>query len=203
MSRRDAGIRVTAVAAACAALLAITALAPAGGLAPRGEPAAAADCAWHRHAKRLVKHIFRHGRLRRVVRQRHWWTCDASQSPDAVVPAPPPTPTPPATTQPEPEANVVGVTANDKDPEHFGYTLSRLSAHSGRLRVELNNQGEDPHNLNLQRQGSESEPVYQLPNALPKQQQSLNLELPPGTYRLWCSLLEHDQEGMHATLVVE
>ncbi|HSS34542.1 MAG TPA: hypothetical protein VLL27_14810 [Solirubrobacterales bacterium] len=67
----------------------------------------------------------------------------------------------------------------------------------------LNNQGEDPHNLNLQRQGSGSEPVYELPNALPGKQESASFDLPPGTYRLWCSLLEHDAEGMHATLVVE
>ena len=203
MSGRDLGVRLAATATACAALLAITALAPAGGPAPRGERAAAADCAWHRHVKRVVKHVFRHGRLRRVVRQHHWWTCEEPRPGDAIVPAPSPQPpAAPAPTQPEPEANVVGVTANDS-ADHFGYTLSRLSAHSGRIKVELNNQGEDPHNLNLQRQGNEGEPVYQLPNALPKQQQSLSLELPPGTYRLWCSLLEHDQEGMHATLVVE
>jgi plastocyanin len=196
-----AGARVAAVAATCVALLAITSLAPAGGIPPRGGSAEAAGCAWHRHTKWVIRHVRRHDRLRRVAHRRHWWTCDEIQAPDAVVPLPPAPP--PTSGQPEPEANVVGVTADDEKPEHFGYTLSRPSTQSGRIRFELNNLGEDPHNLNLQRQGSESEPVYQLANTLPKQHSVASFELPPGTYRLWCSLLEHDAEGMHATLVVE
>lgn len=199
MSMATVGARAAAVAGACLMLLAITALAPRGGSPQRGR-AEAADCAWHRHAKRVVKHVRRHGRLRRVVRTRHWWTCDEPQASDTVVPLPPAPPAPP---QPEPEVNVVGVTADDQLPDHFGYTLSRPSTTSGRVRVELNNVGEDPHNLNLQRQGSEEEPVYQLASTLPKEHRSASFELPPGTYRLWCSLLEHDAEGMHATLVVE
>jgi plastocyanin len=202
MNARAGAARVAAVLGACAALLAITALVPASGLAPQRERAVAADCAWHRHAKRVVKHVRQHGKQRRVVRVRHWWTCDEMRPPDAVVPLPPAPPAPPAA-QPEPMANVVGVTADDEKPAHFGYTLSRSNTPSGRVRVELNNQGEDPHNLNLQRQGSGSEPVYELPNALPGKQESASFDLPPGTYRLWCSLLEHDAEGMHATLVVE
>lgn len=196
------GVRVAAVAGACALLLAMLALMPAKGWTPPGDRAVAADCNWQRHAKRVVKHVRRHGRLRKVVRTRHWWSCDQTQTPNTAVPLPPaPAPTPPAT-QPEPEANVVGVTADDAVGS-FGYTLSRPSTRSGRVRVELNNQGEDPHNLNLQRQGSEEEPVYQLANTLPKGHSSDSFELPPGTYRLWCSLLEHDAEGMHTTLVVE
>lgn len=195
-----AGVRAAAVAAACALLLAITALAPSQGIPPHGARAEAADCTWNRHAKRVVKHVRRHARLRRVVRTRHWWTCDEAQPSDAVVPL---SPAPPASPQSEPEANVVGITADDEQPEHFGYTLSRPSATSGQIRIELNNLGEDPHNLNLQRQGSEEEPVHQLAETLPKQHRSATFDLPPGTYRLWCSLLEHDAEGMHATLVVE
>jgi hypothetical protein len=202
MKARAGAARVAAVLGACAALLAITALMPAVGPAPQRESAAAADCAWQRHAKRVVKHVRRHGRLRRIVRVHHWWTCEETRSSGAVGALPPAPPAPPVA-QPEPVANVVGVTADDEKPAHFGYTLSRSSTSSGRIRIELNNQGEDPHNLNLQRQGGEPGPVYELPNALPKQQQSGSFDLPPGTYRLWCSLLEHDAEGMHATLVVE
>jgi plastocyanin len=196
------GVRAAAVAGACALLLAMLALTPGGEWPPRGGRAEAADCSWHRHAKRVVKHVRRHGRLRRVVRTRRWWTCDPSQAADAVVPVAPAPPASPPLTQPEPEANVVGVTAEDAVGD-FGYTLSRPSTRSGRVRVELDNQGEDPHNLNLERQGGGEEPVYELANALPGKQQSASFDLPPGTYRLWCSLLEHDAEGMHATLVVE
>ncbi|HET7443809.1 MAG TPA: hypothetical protein VFJ57_04045 [Solirubrobacterales bacterium] len=195
------GVRVAAVAGACALLLAMLALMPARGWAPPGDGAVAADCNWQRHAKRVVKHVRLHGRLRKVVRTRRWWTCEETQAPNSALPLPPAQPTPPPS-QPEPEANVVGVTAEDAVGS-FGYTLSRPSTRSGRVRVELNNQGEDPHNLNLQRQGSEEEPVYQLANTLPKGHSVASFELPPGTYRLWCSLLEHDAEGMHTTLVVE
>jgi hypothetical protein len=191
---------LAAVVAACALLLTVAALVPSGGPSPDGGRAEAADCAWHRHAKRVVKHVRRHGRPRRVVRTRHWWTCDEAQPSAAVVPLPPPAP---ASPQPEPEANVVGVSADDELPDHFGYTLSRPSTRGGQVRVELNNLGEDPHNLNLQRQGGGEEPVYQLASTLPKEHRSASFDLPPGTYRLWCSLLEHDAEGMHATLVVE
>lgn len=197
-----AGVRVAAVAGACALLLAMLALAPTEGWTPPRGQAAAADCSWQRHAKRVVRHVRRHGRPRKVVRTRRWWTCEQTQTPDAAVPSPPaPAPTPPVT-QPEPEANVVGVTADDA-VGHFGYTLSRPSTRSGRVRIELNNEGADPHNLNLQRQGSEEEPVFQLANTESQKHTVASFELPPGTYRLWCSLLEHDAEGMHTTLVVE
>jgi plastocyanin len=197
-----AGVRVAALAGACALLLAVLALAPGSDWAPPGGRAEAAECTWQRHAKRVVKHVKRHGRPRRLVHTRHWWTCNQAKPPGTVVALPAPAAPAPPVAQPDPEANVVGVTADDA-VGNFGYTLSRPSTHSGRVRVELNNQGEDPHNLNLERQGGESEPVYQLANTLPGQQHSASFELPPGTYRLWCSLLEHDAEGMHSTLIVE
>jgi plastocyanin len=204
--RRAAGAaagraRRVAAALACALLLAVVALAPAAGWPAHGSRAAAADCAWQRHAKKVVKHVRRHGRPRRVVRTRVRWSCDPIPAAPISSPALPPSPAP-SPPQPEPEANRVGVTADDSGGA-FGFVLSRPQVRSGQVTVELNNQGEDPHNLNLQRQGSEEEPVFQLANALPAHQQVASFELPAGTYRLWCSLPEHDEKGMHTTLVVE
>jgi plastocyanin len=194
-------MRRAAPAAACALLLAALALAPAAGWPPHSSRAAAADCSWNRHAKRVVKHLRRHGKLRRVARTRHWWSCDPPPatpiaSPPPAAPAPVPGPTP------EPEANRVGVAADDQGGA-FGFTLTRPQVRAGKVTVELDNGGEDPHNLNLQRQGSEEEPVLSLANTLPSEQRAATFELPAGTYRLWCSLPEHDEKGMHTTLVVE
>lgn len=189
-------------AVVCAVLLATAGLAPATGWPQDGSRAVAAECTWKQHAKRVVKHVRRHGKLRRVVRTRHLWSCDPL--PTAPVSGPPAAPSsPPAgPSQPEPEANWVGVSAHDQGGD-LGYVLTRPRVRTGKVTVELNNQGEDPHNLNLQREGGGEEPVYQFANTLPAHQEVASFELPPGTYRLWCSLTDHDEKGMHTTLVVE
>jgi plastocyanin len=72
---------------------------------------------------------------------------------------------------------------------------------AGEVIVELNNQGEDSHNLKLQREGG-GEPPFAVYEAAPGEHTSARFTLLPGTYRLYCSLLEHEGKGMHATLVV-
>lgn len=197
-------MRAGLAAGACALLLAALAAVPGAGLAPHAPRADAAECSWNRHSKRIVKHVRRQGRLRRVVRSRHWWTCDAPAATASPAPAPAPAPQAPAPTasQPEPEANRVGVSSHDQGGS-LGYVLTRPQVRAGKVTVELNNQGEDPHNLNLQRQGGEAEPVFGLANTPPSEQRVTSFELPAGTYRLWCSLPEHDEKGMHTTLLVE
>jgi plastocyanin len=165
--------------------------------------AAAADCTWQRHSKRVVKHVRRHGRLRKVVRRKTWWTCEpagmlpASDPSPLSVPTLPPSEAPPAEPQPEPEANRLAV----KSQEYY-FVLSRSKVKAGELTVELNNQGEDPHNLNIRREGDPGEPL-QIPKTDSAQREVATFDLPPGTYRLWCSLPEHEEKGMHTTLVVE
>ena len=73
---------------------------------------------------------------------------------------------------------------------------------TGELTVELNNQGEDPHDLNIRAEGDEGPPL-QIPETESLQRSTAQFELPAGKYRLWCSLPEHDEKGMHATLLVE
>jgi hypothetical protein len=191
-------MRRAAAAILSLALVGAMVLSPgAGSIAAGAEPGA--DCIWQRHSKRVVKHVRRHGKKRRVVRTKHWWTCE--QAP-AVAPTPTPNPTPPVVppTEPEPVANRVGV--KSRDTAGYSYTLSRPAAGSGPITVELNNEGEDPHNLNLQLEGG-GEPAHAIAETAPGKQTVATFNLPAGTYRLWCSIPTHDEQGMHATLILE
>jgi len=155
----------------------------------------ASDCAWERHSKRVVKRVRRHGKVRKVVRQRHWWTCVPSGA-SPVAPASPPAPAATPAPEPEEEANRVSV----KGSEYY-FVLSRPSVRAGTVTVELNNQGEDPHNLNLRLEGSDEE--LQIPETDSLQRNVASFDLPAGKYRLWCSLPEHEERGMATTLMVD
>jgi plastocyanin len=183
------------VAALLLAALAVGALIVGGA-----SSTAAADCSWQRHSKRVVKHVRRHGRIRKVVRHKVWWTCDAVAAPaPEATGSPAPAPSLPSSppTEPEPEANRVAVKAVE-----YYFLLSRPTVRAGEVTVELNNQGQDPHNLNIRRNGDEGEPL-QIPETASLQRNVAKLDLPPGTYKLWCSLPEHEELGMHTTLVVD
>jgi plastocyanin len=176
---------------------------PIGSAAHAGTPAAE-GCTWQRHAKRVVKQMKRDGRVRRVKRAKHWWTCDQRPAapalpapPLALPPAPPPANAlPPDEPQPEGTVSHLGVKAVE-----WSYTLSRPEVSAGKVIVELNNQGEDNHNLKLQREGSGDPPLV-VPEAAPGEHTTASFDLPVGSYRLYCSLFEHDEKGMHATLLV-
>lgn len=173
------------------------------GSAAHADAPGVEGCIWQRHAKRVVKHVKRQGRVQRVKRVKHWWTCEhwptvsAPPAPPPMLPVPPPTDTLPHE-EPQPEGAVshLGVKAVE-----WSYTLSRPEVAAGKVIVELNNQGEDNHNLKLQREGS-GDPPLAVPEAAPDGHTTASFNLPAGTYRLYCSLFEHDEKGMHATLVV-
>jgi len=188
------GLGLVAVGLA-AILLAGMAATPTAASETASGTAGASECTWTKHSKRVVKRARRHGKVRRVVRRRSWWTCE----PVAAAPAPaspvlaPPAPEP----EPEPEANRVSARASE-----YYWILSRPKVKAGAVTVELNNQGEDPHNLNLQREGDEAEPL-QIPETDSLQRNVASFDLPAGKYRLWCSLPEHEEKGMETTLTVE
>ena len=169
-----------------------------GSLALAAPAASAEGCAWQRHSKPVFKQIKRHGRLRTVKRLKHWWSCDAQPATFAPAPALPGAPaleTPPAE-EPQPQVAHLGVKAVE-----YSYTLSRPEVNAGEVVVELNNQGEDPHNLVLEHEGS-ADPSLEIPATPSISQASASFELSPGTYRLYCSLYKHEAKGMEATLVV-
>jgi plastocyanin len=180
-------------------LAAIAALAIATGSLCLAAPAASAEgCTWQRHSKSVVKKVKRHGQLRRIRHLKHWWSCDtlpAPFAPPAALPVPP-APQAPAAEEPQAQANRLGVKAVE-----YSYTLSRPEVSAGEVIVELNNQGEDPHNLVLEHEGS-ADPSLEIPATPTITQASASFTLSPGTYRLYCSLYKHEAKGMEATLIV-
>lgn len=82
----------------------------------------------------------------------------------------------------------------------YSYTLSRLHVRAGEAILEVDNFGEDPHDLRVQRVGSKR--VARLGKVAPGQYADLTLHLPPGRYSLWCSIADHRRKGMRATLIV-
>jgi plastocyanin len=84
--------------------------------------------------------------------------------------------------------------------KEYSFALSRLHVKAGAATIELQNLGEDPHDLRLQRAGAKH--VAGLGTVSPGQIADLTLKLAPGRYSLWCSIANHRQLGMHATLVV-
>lgn len=84
--------------------------------------------------------------------------------------------------------------------QEFSYSLSRVKIFAGPAIVELYNLGEDPHDLRMQRIGGGR--LWKTPLVFPGKYYDLNATLVPGKYRLWCSVANHRQLGMQATLTV-
>lgn len=204
-----------ALAAACLALSAGF-LAPTAGAVPSPDPGgrhfnriaeqmATTQCvAWKKHRKRVVRYVKRRGERVRVVRWKRWRTCAQRAVPAPAVPAPVPAeavpaPALPPTPPPEPEGPTLP-RLSVKAVE-WAYTLSRPEVAAGAVVVELNNMGEDPHNLSLQL-ASGSGPVERIATIGPSKQGTARFDLAAGSYRLWCDLDEHEERGMSATLIV-
>jgi plastocyanin len=208
-SRRPNSTRAFCIVAAAALVVGVA----LGFARPAGQADAATTCV--KHTKRVVKHVKSHGKRKKMVRFKHYWTCREAVTP-APVPAPTPTAPPvqapraepPATTPtpaPEPEANALGVAADDRGGAK-SYTLSRQTVRPGQLTVQLQNKGEDPHDMDIQRVGPSGEPlgeVVKVPVTEPGANTNAAVTVEPGRYRMWCDLFSHAKEGMEATVTVE
>jgi hypothetical protein len=82
----------------------------------------------------------------------------------------------------------------------FHLVLSRPSVKAGRVAIELENAGEDVHDLRLRRVGGWR--TYGIRATKPGGRGELETRLRAGTYRLWCSIADHRTRGMRATLRV-
>ena len=133
-----------------------------------------------------------------MVRVKHWWTCrhPAGRPSSERRPRRSRARAPQSPTEPVPTLGHLGVKSVE-----YKYTLSRPSVTAGEVQVELNNQGEDPHNLNLQLANGQG-PEYSFPETGSRKREVERFTLPAGTYRLWCSLDGHEELGMKATLSV-
>jgi hypothetical protein len=83
----------------------------------------------------------------------------------------------------------------------YHLVLSRASVKAGPALIELQNVGQDPHDLRLRRIGGKH--TYAIALTGPGVRRTVSLRLLPGHYRLWCSVADHAQLGMQAVLRVK
>ena len=105
---------------------------------------------------------------------------------------PPPNPTPPA---PAPAVARLGVTARE-----WSLVLSRAVLAAGPAKVQLQNLGEDAHNLRIERVGGSAR--LDVPLAEAGERSEGKGTLTAGTYKVYCALPGHEAAGMRATLSV-
>jgi hypothetical protein len=141
-----------------------------------------ATAATRKHAKRAKVH-------RKPARAAPERLVDQSQPADPAPPSRPPS---------DPVlASFVSVGAKE-----FSLTLSRPLVGKGTVRVELRNNGEDPHNLVVSPEGTHT-PLASFSTLGPGTYERRSVALDPGRYQLWCSLEGHEAKGMSVTLRVE
>ena len=89
----------------------------------------------------------------------------------------------------------LGVTATE-----FHLMLSRASVKAGVVEIELQNDGQDPHDLRVRRVGGSH--TFNVPLVDPGKRRTVAIHVKPGSYRLWCSVADHRALGMQAVLRV-
>ena len=89
----------------------------------------------------------------------------------------------------------LGVSATE-----YHLTLSRPAVKAGVVEIELENDGQDPHDLRVRRVGGTH--VFSVPLVGPGQRRTIDIRLRPGRYRLWCSVANHAALGMQTVLRV-
>ena len=89
----------------------------------------------------------------------------------------------------------LGVSASE-----FHLVLSRPSVNAGVVEIELQNVGEDPHDVRIRRVGGTH--TFAIRLTKPGARRSVELNLRPGRFRLWCSVADHRALGMEALLRV-
>jgi plastocyanin len=118
-------------------------------------------------------------------------------APPSTTPAPPPTGT---TSTPAPPPAAYPSRTGVDEGEYYVRPAHRTLA-AGAVELNTTNYGMDDHDITVDDpSGHQIAQAYLVPGATAQ----LELTLPAGTYRLFCSLYNgaHDQAGMHANLVV-
>lgn len=149
------------------------------------------------HRKPLLGHVHRsHARAPKA------WTV----VPAVATPAPTPVPTPPPAGQPAPTptatatsslppANPRSVSVNSTE---YAFTLSQRSVLAGDVRIQFDNsRAQDPHSLSMT-----GPDFFAFDEQAPGIVTQRTVTLQPGTYVLFCPILDHEARGMKATLTV-
>lgn len=124
----------------------------------------------------------------------------APGAPPVPAPAPPAPPTPP----PPGPGTLIALGVRETETPDYVTVLSRTSIPAGDVTVELQNTGEDPHNLRIIRTDGKGG-ATQFSEAGPGTTESRTVRFTVGTYRFYCTLMapfSHDAAGMNATLTV-
>ena len=82
----------------------------------------------------------------------------------------------------------------------FHLTLSRASVKAGVVQIELQNDGQDPHDLRIRRVGGTH--TFSIALTVPGKRRTIAIRLRRGSYRLWCSVADHRALGMQTLLRV-
>jgi hypothetical protein len=86
--------------------------------------------------------------------------------------------------------------------KEFRFTLSRTTIKAGPAIIQLQNYGEDDHNLRLKRIGGTR--VYKIATVHPGGRVGeLDTKLAAGRFKLWCSIADHAARGMRTALTVK
>ena len=127
----------------------------------------------------------------------------SSTAPAGAAPAPGTTTTPASPPAGGPTA-VVALGVQETETPDYVMRLSRTALPAGEVTVQLQNTGEDAHNLRIVRSDGKGA-ATQFPDAEPGSTATRTVRFAPGSYRLACTLTEptsHDTAGMNATLTV-
>ncbi|MBJ7331544.1 MAG: hypothetical protein JHC95_16745 [Solirubrobacteraceae bacterium] len=89
------------------------------------------------------------------------------------------------------------------DAREWSLTLSRATVPAGKVSIQLQNAGEDDHDLRLRRLDRKGRPTgatRSIGATHPGTLAEATFTLSQGRWKLWCSLSGHQAAGMKATL---
>lgn len=96
----------------------------------------------------------------------------------------------------------VSATGDEQSETEMSLILSRAKVDPGRAIIQFINSGADVHDLQLKRKGAQ-DVQRSTGNVDPGQQDEVGLKLRKDSrYQLWCSITDHRDLGMEATLKV-
>jgi hypothetical protein len=83
----------------------------------------------------------------------------------------------------------------------YSLQVSHDPSKRGRTIIEVVNNGQDPHDLHIQKVGAKKEKKA-TGVIVSRQRAELTVPLEPGTWHLWCSLTDHASRGMSIYITV-
>lgn len=97
----------------------------------------------------------------------------------------------------------VSATGDEQSETQMSLILSRAKVDPGRAVIQFINSGEDVHDLQVKRKGADDVQGH-TGNVDPGEQDEVEMKLRKGSkYQLWCSVSDHRDLGMEATLKVK